>query len=437
MDRTAVERVGTDTGSVGADADALTLLGRRFVVASERLGHSRVQLASVFDTAGWVGHDAARARTDWRSAVEPALRDVGRFVDDLGRRLIEHAHEQRGASAGTSPAPQSGLGFASGVDVVDRVRDAIDDLVDDLVGGWFGDGPDPSSPDDHLPDEPNAARIVGLRPQEFVRPEGGRDAVLMAMQGLAEEDRIARDEIEIRALDNGRYVVVLPGVTDLSDGFDRFVAQVRADGPLGAPGAGRDAIEAWADNDEPTVRKMRYAFEAARSDDTTVNEYSVATLEALEAAGVPRGAEVMIVGHSFGAYTAIDLAADPAANAVHGAEPTGFHLEVTHVIAAGAETDWRFDEVPADTSTLVLNNRFDGVYRAEDLLHADGHARHDGHLEHDFWGGWQGYGHDEHNYIEWLAGTGDDGIEAWLADAGRRYTAGGTRVSARVPDPYL
>jgi len=269
----------------------------------------------------------------------------------------------------------------------------------------------------------------------FPAPSDGRGAVLAAMTGLADAERIGRDEIEIRALDNGRFIVVLPGVTDLSDGFDQFVDRVRDGGPLRLPGAGREAVESWADNDEPSVRKMRYAYEAARRDDTTVNEYSIVTIGALEAAGVPAGADVMLIGHSFGAYTAVDLAADRSFNAAHGEHPTGYHVEVTHVIAAGAETDWRFDELPAATDVLVLNNRFDGVYRAEDLLHRDGEARYPGHVEQNFWGGWQGYGHDERHYIDWLDDTGSDRIEAWLEGVGDRYAVGGIRFSARVLDP--
>jgi hypothetical protein len=313
------------------------------------------------------------------------------------------------------------------VDVVDDVVDGVRVTFDDMVGGR-GDA-DAASPD--------ALVATRLRPSTFPAPADGRGAVLAAMTGLADGDRIGRDEIEIRALDNGRYIVVLPGVTDLSDGFDRFVDQVRDHGRLGVPGAGRDAVESWADNDEPTVRKMRYAFEAARRDDTTVNEYSIVTIGALQAAGVPAGADVMLIGHSFGAYTAIDLAADRSFNAAHGERPTGYHLVITHVIAAGAETDWRFDELPAATDTLVLNNRFDGVYRAEDLLHRDGDALHPGHVEQNFWGGWQGYGHDEHNYIEWLDDTGNDRIEAWLDGVGDRYAVGGIRVSAQVLDPNI
>lgn len=418
-----------DGGMVGADADALAATGRQFVRSSEALRRHGRELTSMYESAGWSGTDAERSRADWTSVSAPALLNTSNFIESLGTQLLEHAGEQRRASAGHGASGGGDVAWRGLNDLLDGVRDAVDDFLDDVFGGGERSTPIESS------DRP--ALVVGLRPTEFTAPVDGRDAVLMAMQGLSDEGRIARDEIEIRALDNGRFVVVLPGVTDLSEGVKDFADRVREDGLRGVPGAGRDAVDTWADNDEPTVRKMRYAYEAALRDDTTVNEYSVATIDALESAGVPPGAEVMVVGHSFGAYTAVDLAADAAFNAAHGAAPAGYHVRITHVIAAGAETDWRFDELPAGTSTLVVNNRLDGVYRAEDLLHGDGSARRAGHLEHNFWGGWEGYGHDERNYIDFLAETGNEGVEDWLADAGERYTAGGTRVSALVPDPNL
>ncbi len=403
----------------GADADVLTSTARRFGRCSVLLRQHRAHLTSLYVGAGWVGDDAERNRREWTAIGAPALLQTSEFLAELESRLLRHAEEQRRASAATPAIAPPGFGGG---------------WVDDLLDDWFGD--DRPSPGPAAPPAGEPGVVEGLRPSVFDAPGDGREAVLAAMQGLAEEDRIGRDEIEIRALDNGRYIVVLPGVTDLSAGIDQFVDRVQDD-PLGVGDAGRDAIDTWADNDEPTVRKMRYAYEAALRDDTTVNEYSVVTIAALEAAGVPAGAEVMIIGHSFGAYTAMDLAADPDFNAAHGGDPSGYHVQVTHVVAAGAETDWRFDELPAGTNTFVLNNRFDLVYRTEDLLHRDGDAVHPGHLEQNFWGGWQGSGHDEHNYLDWLADTGNDGVEAWLDDAGERYTAGGTRVSVQVPDPNL
>ena len=416
---------GTLGGMVGADADVLATTARRFGRCSVLLRQHRAHLTTLYVGAGWVGADAEHSRREWTAIGAPALLRTSEFLADLERRLLEQADEQRRASRAIAP-----MVGPRGLAPRGRPGDWLDDLLDD----WFGS--DPGTPTAPVPPTGEPVDLVGLRPSDFDSPDDGRGAVLAALDGLADEARIGRDEIEIRALDNGRYIVVLPGVTDLSAGIDQFVDRVRDD-PFDVGDAGRDAIDTWADNDEPTVRKMRYAYEAALRDDTTVNEYSVVTIAALEAAGVPAGAEVMIVGHSFGAYTAMDLAADPAFNAAHGADPSGYHVQVTHVVAAGAETDWRFDEVPAGTNTLVLNNRFDLVYRAEDLLHRDGDAEHPGHLEQNFWGGWEGSGHDEHNYLDWLAATGNDGVEAWLDDVGERYTSGGTRVSAEVPDPNL
>ena len=416
-------------GMVGADADLLTATARQFGRSSEVLRSHLAQLGAIYAQTGWVGADAAHSRGEWQAVGAPSLLRTSEFLAVLEARLLEHVVDQRRASAAFAsphlpgPAPNGRLG-----DVRDVAHDPLAGVAEER---FAGDGSD-------LPTTAPARTrsVTGLRPGMFGSPVDSRAAVLDAMRGLADEQRIGRDEIEIRALDNGRYVVVLPGVTDLSAGVDEFVDRVRDD-PFGVGDAGRDAYDAWADNDEPTVRKMRYAFEAALRDDSTVNEYSVVAAEALEAAGIPAGADVMIIGHSFGAYTAMDLAADPSFNAAHGAETSGYHVQVTHVVAAGAETDWRFDDVPAETSTLVLNNRVDLVYRVEDVLHPDGDAEHPGHLEQNFWGGWHGKGHDEHNYLDWLADTGNDGVAAWFDDIGDRYTSGGTRVSAQVPDPHL
>jgi dienelactone hydrolase len=310
---------------------------------------------------------------------------------------------------------------------IGHVTDGLVGGVDDTLGRLFG-GLGPATHDDR------AGPITGQRPARFDRPADGRAVLLAAMGGFADEGRIGRDEIEIRALDNGRYIVVLPGVTDLSQGFDRFAEQVREDGLFGVPEGSREAYDTWADNDEPTVRKMRYAYEAALRDDTTVNEYSTVVIDAMQAVGVPAGSEVMIVGHSFGAYTAIDLAVEPTFN---GGAVDGYHVDVTHVVAAGAETDWRFDELPATTNALVLNNRWDAVYQAENLLHANASPTRPGHLEVEFWGDRVGYGHDEQNYIEWVAESDHRRVARWLDGVGTLYSASGTRVSVRVPDPNL
>ena len=422
---------GSNGGMVGADADALAATARGFGRCSMLLRAHRAQLTALYLHAGWEGVDADRSRNHWTSVGSPALLRASEFLEDLGARLLRDADQQRRASA-MSPST-SGQGFTGRPHAL--FGDLVDEVFDDLIDRLFGDHRD-VAPTVPLPSSREPAVLIGSRPVRFDAPADGRGAVVAALQGLADEERIGSDEIEIRALDNGRYIVVLPGVTDLSAGIDQFVDRIR-ERPFGIGDAGRDALDTWSDNDAPTVRKMRYAHEAALRDDTSVNEYSTVTIAALEAARVPSGADVMIVGHSFGAYTAVDLAADPTFNAAHAGNPGDYHVRVTHVVAVGAEIDWRLDELPSGTRALVSNNRFELVYRVEDLLHRDGEPEHPGHLERNFWGGWEGRGHDERNYVDWLAGTGDDDVERWLLDVGARYTSAGTRISARVPDPDM
>lgn len=429
---------------LGADADALRETARRFAAASHLLRRRNSELTATLRVTPWSGADADVSRDEWVHRSIPALTRASEFMEALGARLLDQAAAQQRASTsdgargiGTAPAPAGERWMVMLGDVASDVVDDLRDLageVEDFLDSLFGDRG--SVTDAGSPQAPST--LTGLRPSRFGDPVDGRAGLVDAMLGFADSGRIARDEIEIRALDNGRYVVVLPGVTDLSDGIDEFVEALRREGLLGAPEGARDAHDMWADNDEPTVRKMRYAFEAAVRDDTTVNEYSTVVIAAMRAVGVPSGAEVMLVGHSFGAYTAVDLAAEPSFNAAAGVPTGGYQVNVTHVVAAGAETDWRFDEIPGGTSTLVLNNRWDAVYRAEDLLHRNGSSTEPGHLEQVFWGGREGYGHDEHNYVDWVRDATDrDELNAWLAGLDARYATGGTRVSVRVPDPHL
>ena len=60
----------------------------------------------------------------------------------------------------------------------------------------------------------------------------------------------------------------------------------------------------------------------------TTTNYTTCVREAIDAALVPRGAEVVLVGHSEGGIVAMDLAGDPAFN--------GGRVRVTQVVAAGA-----------------------------------------------------------------------------------------------------
>ena len=85
--------------------------------------------------------------------------------------------------------------------------------------------------------------------------------------------------------------------------------------------------------------------------------------EALVEQGVPLGSQIVIVGHSFGSDTALDLASDPSFNG-----PQGF--DVTHVVAAGYDSQPQLDDIPDRTNVLVLQNRDDVPVLVESVEHA-------------------------------------------------------------------
>lgn len=157
----------------------------------------------------------------------------------------------------------------------------------------------------------------------------GRALVLRALSDSSRDDVIRPDEFEVVGLSDGTYLVVLPGVTDLS-----------------SPDLGLSDVNR-------TVRDVdQFAFASSRSTALSGNGYAAMVAEALAAHGVPAGSELVIVGHSFGADTALDLAADPGFNGDGG-------YRVTHVVAAAYYSQPQLARVPASTEVLVLQNRAD------------------------------------------------------------------------------
>jgi len=169
--------------------------------------------------------------------------------------------------------------------------------------------------------------------------ERGRNLVIRALADTSDETQIRKDEFELVRLSNGSYLVVLPGVTDLS-----------------APDLGLN-------DHHRTVRDMdRYAYRSSRSTSVAANRYAQMVWDGLISAGVPPGADLMIVGHSYGADTALDLAADRRFNG-----PAGF--DVTHVVAAGYHSRPQLPHVEAGTQVLVLQNHRDAAVIAEAIGH--------------------------------------------------------------------
>lgn len=213
--------------------------------------------------------------------------------------------------------------------------------------------------------------------------ERARALLSRALADTADPRQIRSDEFGIVHVGGDSYVVVLPGVTDLS-------------GPdLGL-------------GDDRSVRDLdRFAIPSSRSTSVADNRYAHMVWEGIEASGVPHGANLLIVGHSFGSDTALDLAADDAFNG-----PDGFR--VTHVVAAGYYSQPQLEHVPTSTEVLVLQNHRDAAVIAEGTGQSSAGATVESAIDHvddlfsgDVAGalesGWQTLGHGLGTVID----TGD------------------------------
>jgi len=175
---------------------------------------------------------------------------------------------------------------------------AADDLGELLFGDYAGD-----LNDDHP-----------VRDLEIDAPHDVEDLI----EGLSvpAADEVADGVVTIQQVvgpDGVRYIVQLPGTDDFMD--------------------------------EHAIRNMGSNLNLIAGDDTA---YGDAIRQAMEAAGVPHDAPVMLVGHSQGGMQAAALAGDP-----------DFDYDVTHVVTAGSPI--ATSGIPDHVQVLSLENTGDVV----------------------------------------------------------------------------
>lgn len=236
-----------------------------------------------------------------------------------------------------------------------------------------------------VPEGPGGVSPSAYRPAwASVPPRSVADC----LREVAQLSSYGRGTIAVRTLAGGRYVVELPGVHDY--GFSRY--------PQDLPGAA--------------------VAEALRT-----SAYTRAVTAALDVAGVPVGAPVMLVGHSQGGIVAMDLAGDPAFN--------GPRVQVTHVVAAGAPITRK--RVVAGTRVLSVENVHDIVTHLDD---ADARERpaDAGRLTYSFSDGRASVGdtHAAQRYAEHaavLARSPNPEVRTWLDSAAGYLDAAFARTS--------
>lgn len=94
---------------LGADADQLEALGRRFGAGATLLDGAAVSISTSISTVVWMGPDADAFRGRWRSTMAPQLRTIAEALRGQRDTAAEQARQQRTASAAEGGAIPSGI----------------------------------------------------------------------------------------------------------------------------------------------------------------------------------------------------------------------------------------------------------------------------------------------------------------------------------------
>ncbi|MGY5763907.1 WXG100 family type VII secretion target [Brachybacterium sp. DNPG3] len=401
------------TGFLGMDPDAVRDSAERLRTASTRLDALRGDLETAARTVPWSGDDAESFRDRWAEQGGRGLALLSEGIAAMGEEALAEADQQDEASAAESPREQAtdasgGLGAPpgqpsgrpsadlsgeaplesgfssltgalsdaigwsvdSGIDLledgvdalgsnsdgiaqfqrdVDRFGGILEDWVTGervptvaeiaaaalLAGGSAGVGvyEAVTGEDTPLLDDRPGGIVTAIEVDE--RPVPGprtlqdlvlaNDALRIPNDGQLPLDagRIGIQEVQGAEGGDPVYIVQVPptegaGITDVP-------------GSYGEQGNSRD----WASN----LRLVAGQRTAATED----------VLAAMDAAGIPAGAEVLLVGHSQGGIIAHQLAADPSVNRSTGAEGT---YDVRAVLSMGSPVQ---TVAPAQSSTVAVN----------------------------------------------------------------------------------
>jgi len=98
------------------------------------------------------------------------------------------------------------------------------------------------------------------------------------------------------------------------------------------------------------------ALDAVRASALPTSALSTGVVDAMKKSGIPKGAEVMLVGHSQGGIAAANLASDKNFNSVKGKDG---YVKVTHYMSAGSPVDNK--GIPSQTRSLSMENTRDPV----------------------------------------------------------------------------
>lgn len=371
---------------IGADVSALDDLARRFAKHAKDVEQATRSVDSIVAKMRWHGPAADEFRNRWQGSTCRQLQDTTARFQRLSRTLHDEADQQRKASSPGAAGGGNGLTrwlSNRAHDVTDTARAAERELERELdgldrvfheVGDTTGRELDRAA--ERVKD--TAVRhgldtvLPILLPQLMGTYVVVRGAALVA--DVVEETTgvdlrapgrwVAREALgHGEVTDRPRFEDAQPG--DYPDGYSGAEALQSLDSQ--APNTVK--ILQTGDPDHPRYVVMLRGMDPHDWDPHSVNTPPQATLqellhggayeeavqEAMRRAEIPPGSEVMLIGHSQGGITAMDLAADPGFNA---------RYKVTHVLTAGSPAQDMFDDVRRvnpGVQMLALDNRGDPV----------------------------------------------------------------------------
>lgn len=365
------------TGLHGMDTDAGREVGQTLASGAQQITELAHRLDAAITVLEWIGVDADRHRDDWQTSQRPALDRSAQLLSAVATLLAHEAdsQDQVSGSGGSVTAAGAGVSAAAGGDTgrggilgwLDRhvggllrglvrtgehASDFVSKLDDVLtgekdwsvsalaasavgtVGSAVGAVYDGITGEDHhwfdegrgVAGEPVAAPTDPTQASQY-HPAAARPTDLPSlMQGVTDAYQVGGEpgsngDVRITRVDNGTgtpaYVVSIPGT------------------------------ESWSPSAGATGRDLTANLALVSGNPTAAAE---SVRLAMDRAGIPAGAPVMLVGHSQGGIIAGSLASDPAFVQRYG---------VTNVLTYGAP----IDHMGIDPSVKVLQ-----VQHATDLV---------------------------------------------------------------------
>lgn len=366
--------------TLGMDTAAGLAASQEIDAGSQQIAEIATKLDGALAGFDWYGTDADRTRDTWAGTERPTLDSTVQHLAGLALLIRREAEAQDTASGegsaggGTAVAAGQGgvLGFLGkvGTFLGDRIGAAFDGLKRTL--GHYGDflgkvGDVLTGKEDHSVAEIAAAALatVGAGVGTVANVITGEDNKWFGEGAGAVGSPVATPTDPLQA---GQYQPVLTQPTDLPSlmqgvtdsyqvgegpGSTGDVRITKVDNGTGTPGyvVSIPGTEYWGPDAGGVPRDLSANLNLMAGSPTAAAE---SVQKAMDAAGIPPGSPVMLVGHSQGGIIAGQLASDPAFVQRYG---------VTNVLTYGAPIDHM--QLAPGVQGLQLQHQYDLVPRLD------------------------------------------------------------------------